>query len=283
MTEQAEIALRIERATAVDWLNALLNAPLDVVESTGLQIQKFGEAFAVAMPKQKDYPVNGTNATGIFEPATEALLDGYTAFFQKVGCGFGVSVSPVSQPDALRDWLQERGYTRGGRVPILYRRAAYPPPAPELPDGLRIKRIGPELALAWKETFGKMYVAYLTDWMTSLVGAPGRFHYLAFDGEIPVAASQMSVTDRVGFPHFTFVLPEYRGRGLQQAFTAQRIRDAAEAGCEWLASTADEDTPEEPGYSLRNLIACGFALLHYSQGYDAPAQTLPSQFEKTGE
>ena len=51
MTEQDEIALRIERAIATDWLNSLLNAPPDVVEATGLRVQKFGSAFAVAMPK----------------------------------------------------------------------------------------------------------------------------------------------------------------------------------------------------------------------------------------
>ena len=267
MTEQNPIALRIERATAADWLDSLLNAPPDVVEATGLRVQKFGAAFAAAMPKQTHYPVNGTGGVGISEPATDALLDNFTAFFQEVGCKFGVSATPICKPDALGDWLLARGYTRGGRVPILYRSAANPPP---MPESLRVERIGADRAALWKDTFGRMYVPYLTDWMASFIGRPGRFHYLAFEGETPVAASQMSMTDAVACLHFSGVLREHRGRGIQRAFIAQRLRDAAEAGCEWATSTADEDTPAEPGYSMRNLLASGFTLLHYSQGYDAP-------------
>ena len=181
--------------------------------------------------------MNGTNATGTFEPATEALLDDYAAFFREIGCGFGVSVSPVSQPDALLDWLQKRGYTRGGRVPILYRSASNPPPAPELPGGLRVARIGRGAGRAVERDFrAECMWGTSPNWMASLVGKPGRFHYLAFEGEIPVAASQMSMTDGVAFPHFTFVLPEYRGRGIQRALDrALRIQDAAEAGCDWLS------------------------------------------------
>ena len=271
MTEPNSIALRIEQAAATDWLNSLLNAPPDVIETTGLRIQKFGSAFAAIMPKQKDYPVNGANAVGIFEPATDALLDDLAAFFQNAGIPFGIGVTPVSRPGTLTERLLERGFKPGGRVTVLYRSALNPPSAPTMPDNLRVERIGAEQAALWKDLFGRMYVPYLTDWMASFVGKPGRFHYLAFDGETPVAASQMSLTDGVGFPHFSGVLPEYRGRGIQRAFIARRIQDAASAGCEWLCSTADEDTPEEPGYSLRNLIASGFARLHHAQGYDAPA------------
>ena len=273
MTEQYRIALRIEQAAATDWLNSLLNAPPPVVEATGLRVQRFGGAFATTMPKQERYPVNGASAVGIFEPATPTLLDDLTAYFKEAGVGFGISVNTVSRPESLLEWLMERGFKRGGRVPVLYRRVANPPPVPE---GVRVERMRADQAALWRGVFGRMYVPYLADWMASFVGKPDRFHYLAYDGETPVAASQMSVTEGVACLHFSGVLPDYRGRGIQRAFIAQRLRDAAEAGCEWATSTADEDTPEEPAYSMRNLLACGFTLLHYSQGYDAPAYTAQS-------
>ena len=268
MTEASAIALRIERAAATDWLNTLLDAPPGVVEATGLRVQRFGTAYATAMPRQKHYPINGTGATGLFEPASASLLDEYAAFFHDIGCGFGVSLSPVTRPDALTDWLRERGYTPGGRIPVLYRRAADPPP---LPASVRIERIDAAQADLWRDTFGRMYVGYLADLMASFIGRPGRFHYLAFVGDTPAAASQMSITDGVACPHFSGVLSAYRGRGIQRGFIARRIRDALDAGCEWITTTCDEDTPEEPGYSMRNLLASGFTLLHHTQGYDAPA------------
>ena len=274
MTKQEEIARRIERAAANDWLHSCLSAPPEVVASTGLRVQKFGAAFAVTMPKQEHYPVNGTNAIGLFEPATETLLDEVTAYFQQAGIPFGLGVTPVTRPDVLPEWLRQRGFTQGGRIPVLYRSTANPPP---LMGNLRIERITEDRAVLWREVFGKMYVPYLADWMAALVGRPNRFHYLAFDGETPAAASQMSVTDGVACLHFSGVLSEYQGRGIQRAFIARRIQDAADAGCEWAMSTADEDTPENPGYSMRNLLASGFALLHYSQGYDAPVPASPPQ------
>jgi len=263
-TNQEAIALRIERAVATHWFETCLAAPPDVIQMTGLLVQRFGSAFAVAMPLERQYPVNGANAVGLFAPATEALLDDLIAFFRAAHCGFGIGVGPLSRPDELTTWLLKRGFTKGGRTPVVYRSTAHPP---GVASELRVERIGPEQAAMWKEVCQQLFVPYLATWQAALVGHAGRFHYLVFDGAMPVAVSQMSVRDGVGMLHFSGVLKAYRGRGIQRALIAQRIHDAAAAGCEWVTSTADESTPEQPGYSLHNLRTSGFDLLHYSQAY----------------
>lgn len=262
---QREIALRIERATATDWLQMCQAAPPEIIQMTGLRVRRFGAAFTVAMPLARQYPINGANGVGILEPATQTLLDDLTSFFRESGCGFGIGVNPVSQPENLAEWLLERGFTKGGHIPILVRGTVN---APEDSTEFRVERIGPEQAAVWEAIFSSMYVAYLAKWQAALVGRKDRFHYLVFDGDAPVAVSQMSAMDGVGFLHFSGVLPEYRGKGIQRALIARRIRDAAEAGCAWVTSTADADTPEQPGYSLRNLLHCGFTVLHHTQGCD---------------
>ena len=264
-TQQQEIALRIECAAALDWRQMCDAAPPEIVQMTGLKTRRFGEAFTVLMPLERQYPINGTSGVGILEPATEILIDELIAFFRGAGCDFGIGVNPASQPENLAQWLLERSFAAGGRLPILYRSAANPPP---FATEYRIERIGPERAALWESIFARMYVPYLGKWQAAMTGWEGRFHYLVYDGETPIAVSQMSATNGVAFPHFSGVLPEYRGRGIQRALIARRIQDAADFGCEWLSSTADEDRPDAPDYSMRNLRAAGFETLHYTQGYD---------------
>lgn len=261
---QQATALRIECAAATHWFETCLTAPPDVIQMTGLRVQSFGSAFTVAMPLEQQYPVNGANAVGLFAPATEALLDDVIAFFRAAHCSFGISISPLSRPRELTTWLLNRGFIKGGRTPVVYRSTAHPP---DVVTELRVERITPTQAALWKEVCQQVFVPYLATWQAAVVGHAGRFHYLVFDGAMPVAVSQMSVRDGVGLLHFSGVLKAYRGRGIQRALIAQRIHDAAAVGCEWVTSTADESTPEQPGYSLHNLHTSGFELLHYAQAY----------------
>ena len=272
-----ELARHLDQATAKDWLRTCQTAPEEIVESTGLRVQNIRNgAWAVTMPKQEHYPINGPVGVGIFEPASEPLIDELMRFYREVDREFGIGITPTTLPLDLATWLIQRGFTISRRIPLLYRSVSQPSvPSATLPDGLRIEQVGRDQAELWRDTFGSMWVWYLAVWQAALIGQPGRFHYLVLDEKTPVAVSQMSTIDGVGFLHFSAVRKEYQGRGIQRALIAQRIEDAAKGGCEWVTSTADEDTPQEPGYSFRNLFACGFQLLHYSQGYDAPQKSSP--------
>jgi hypothetical protein len=57
---------------------------------------------------------------------------------------------------------------------------------------------------------------------------------------------------------FGTVLPAHRGKGVQRAFFAARIRDALELGAELLVTETGERVAATPDYSYANMLASGF-------------------------
>jgi GNAT superfamily N-acetyltransferase len=66
----------------------------------------------------------------------------------------------------------------------------------------------------------------------------GRFYVVEVDGR-PVAAAILTAREGVGYLAMAATLPEFRGRGYQQALIAARIGAAAAAGCELIVATAE--------------------------------------------
>jgi hypothetical protein len=100
---------------------------------------------------------------------------------------------------------------------------------------------------------------------SSTVGHPGWRHYLAYDGDTPVATGALYVRNGIGWLGMGSTLAPYRRRGAQGAIMAERIRDGAEMGCRWLVTETGEDRAERPNPSYRNMIRTGFIL-----GYQRP-------------
>ena len=136
---------------------------------------------------------------------------------------------------------------------------------------LRIERIGQAHAAAFAEVsctaFGMP--AVMQPWLTAGVGQPGWMHYLAFDGETPVAGGALFLKGDVGWLGIASTLPAYRRRGAQGALMARRIRDASELGCRWIVTETGEDTPEHPNPSYHNMLRTGFALAYQRPNYIA--------------
>ena len=78
----------------------------------------------------------------------------------------------------------------------------------------------------------------------------------------------------VTWPHGTHiafayaaVLPEARGKGIQAALIATRIRAARESGCTWISMETAEETLEKPSYSFRNARKMGFETMYLRPNY----------------
>jgi hypothetical protein len=63
---------------------------------------------------------------------------------------------------------------------------------------------------------------------------------------------------------FAATLSESRRRGAQTSLLARRVRDAASLGCSTVVCEAQEDLPDRPCQSFRNMVSSGFELAYYS-------------------
>ncbi|HEX7974816.1 MAG TPA: hypothetical protein VF498_10435 [Anaerolineales bacterium] len=67
--------------------------------------------------------------------------------------------------------------------------------------------------------------------VNGIIGGPGGYPYLAFDGEQPVSAAAMYAAGEVGRLGFGSTLELHRGRGGQSARFARRIAHGLKLGC----------------------------------------------------
>ena len=111
-------------------------------------------------------------------------------------------------------------------------------------------------------------------WLAAL-GRRDRWRlYLALDGPTPVATAALFLCDspagRFGQLTFGSTLPDHRGRGAQSALVARRIHDARALGAEWIVSETDEDLPDRPNPSYRNLVRLGLPAVYVRGNWGPP-------------
>ena len=132
--------------------------------------------------------------------------------------------------------------------------------APPHVDGVTVRAIGPDEASTWAEVivagFGteEPEAGAWRDLAPYLIRAPGEHFVVAERDGRSVGAAALFTRRKVGLMAAATVLPEERGRGIQAALLAERVRIAGAAGCEWLMATAATDGP-----SARNLEGLGFS------------------------
>lgn len=93
--------------------------------------------------------------------------------------------------------------------------------------------------------------------------------FLALDGDRAVGGGSLDVGEDAAALNGTSVLPEYRGRGIQQALIAIRLRCARERGC------AVACIHSRPGIATeRNAARLGFALVYHKAALVRPGPGL---------
>ena len=136
-------------------------------------------------------------------------------------------LTPGPNMEAVRDWLLGAGL---GRFPFV----SYPTLAPGVDEpslvdtGLEVRELaveeaahlaGPPAEAAWPE--------YLRT-----TGLPGFCHFMAFDGNRPVASAVLCTFEELGYLCMARTAEADRGRGAQRALIAKRIDKARVGGAE---------------------------------------------------
>jgi MOSC domain-containing protein YiiM/GNAT superfamily N-acetyltransferase len=130
-----------------------------------------------------------------------------------------------------------------------------------VPEGVVIRRIQPGETAAYtavrsgNPTAGGVSAGGPNPWpdvYERLARASSRMLFVAELDGTPVGNGSLHIGARTGWLRGTLVAPEARGRGIQRALIAARVRAAIEAGCDLVGASAEPD-----GVSARNLERTG--------------------------
>ena len=241
------------------------SVPPEPPAGCGAAVLELGPAVAVSAAGVGELACNRVQGPDLDRALAGGALDRVVAFYRDAGVRrFFVQVPPGAE--ALVPRLEERGFRAYNRWAKLYRGAV---PPPEVSTDLRIVTLGPDRALEFgrivHDAFG--WRGPVDEWMAGLVGRPGWRHYLALDGDEPVAASGLFISGEWAWLGPSATVTTERRRGAQQALLARRIRDALLRGCLHLSVETAEDRPERPVTSYRNVVRAGFRLAYARPNY----------------
>ena len=275
----------IEMTQYEDFFQAL---PGDAGERLGSELHREGSTLRLTAAGY-DHPMfNRVMGVGL-DPGSaaegpETVLDRAAAHYEAAGVRrWMLQLLPHVEPEGFEEAAGRRGIVRlrgwakhlGRTDQEISRRSE-----------LRIVRLDPEdaarkgskarLADAWAEILMRNFdfPPPFRGWLRALHGRERWRLYLALDGDTPVATGALFLSESdaglIGQLTFGSTLPDHRGQGAQSSMIARRIEDARDAGARWIVSETDEELPERPNPSTRNLVRLGLPVIYVRANWGPP-------------
>jgi GNAT superfamily N-acetyltransferase len=172
---------------------------------------------------------------------------------------FFIWLSPGPDIAVARGMIEQAGLTRlpWTRYPTLCRRHRGPV---QFTTDLDVRQVGAAEIAAATESLGEtLWPEYL--WSA---GRESFFHYMAFDGDRPVAIAALCVFEDIGYLGVAATCEGDRKRGAQQALIATRLARAEALGCALQVS----ETLTMLEHSHRNLRRAGFEEVYDKEVYE---------------
>lgn len=249
-------AERIEREAFRDMF---LAAPGALASRLGIETAEVGGATCT-VATGLDVGVRMFNRAiglGVDGPVSADDLDAIAGWFDARGVDLHVQVAPLPTNAGLVSLLAGSGFEPSYRW-MKFVRGLEPPP-----DVSSVIEVRP-LEQDESELFGQLVAtgfglpASVGEWLAPIPERTGWHCYLALEGGRPAGAAGMYVSGGAVWFGFGMVLPAHRGKGVQRAFFAARIRDALELGADLLVTETGERLAGKPDYSYANMLASGF-------------------------
>lgn len=257
--ERTEIAAWTEVFRAASWLTA---------EEAGLELHDIDGAVASIVRRADVLALNRVVGLGLHAPPGDGTLDRIVGLYEAAGVPrFFVQISPVAHMDVTAAALAARGFVHYNNWMRLYRAADVP--VPDVSCGLEVRPIETHEA----GLFGAIVVGgfgwptEVAELVADTVGRPGWRHYMAFEGEIPVATGAFFLAADLAWMDFAVTMEGKRGKGAQSALVSRRIRDAVALGCRGFVVETAEPTPSNEAPSYRNMRRFGFAAQYARPNY----------------
>ena len=256
----------------IEALKDLYNAASpEVVAASGLSVRPVGDATLIAVSRVDVLALNRLVGLGLgSSPSDAALAEALKAMDQTGSPRCFVPVAPTAASDGLGPRLERLGLRHYNNWMRLRRTLDdLPRRADSSPTSVEVRRIDS----AHADVFGRL-VATAFDFPPAIaplpsqtIGRPHWHHYLAFEGDTPIASGAMYIAGSAAWFSFAATDAAHRKRGAQQALIVRRLHDAADAGCKWVSVETAEDTVTRDAPSFRNLRRLGFEVAYRRPNY----------------
>ncbi|MET0674652.1 MAG: GNAT family N-acetyltransferase [Bradyrhizobium sp.] len=172
---------------------------------------------------------------------------------------FFVWLSPGPDMEMVRGRLAASGLTRvrWTGYPTMWRGSGSPV---RFSTGLDVREVGVDEIAAMRDPPDEMI---WPDYVRT-AGQEGCFHYMAFDGQQPVAIATLCTFEGIGYLTSAATAESHRRRGAQQALIARRLERAEALGC----TIAVSETLYMLEHSYRNLQRAGFEVAYDKEVYE---------------
>ena len=223
----------------------------------------FGSAYVCISPgEQSEFASSNHNRLHLCGAEPGLTADGIASLqklFADAGIGrYFVWISPGPDIEVVRRWLTDAGLMRRPYVSYLTlaRDARETAPAE---TGFDVREVDPQEV---ERLSGRLDGIVGPEYLRSL-GAPGVHHFMAFEGEQPVASAVLYAFEELGYLGMAMTAEPFRCGGAQSALIAQRIKKAVEVGCKIVVS----ETLSIAKHSLSNLQMAGFEVAYEKEVY----------------
>jgi hypothetical protein len=263
-----DVLLAMERFEVQGWEELYRAAPEDLREQYGIRTRTTPFATLLIVPGLDVLAFNRATGLGISVPADRRAIGWIGEVFAAARVPrYFVSVAPVAEPAALPNWLCAFGLRPYNRWAKLVRGLEEDPP--HAPTDLRIETIGADRAPDFASVLSRSFEwpPWVGIWIASTIGRGGWRHYLAYDGDRPVATAALYQDGTQGWLTWASTLPGYRARGAHNALLSRRILDARASGCCLLTMETAESRPERPSASYRNALVAGFRVAYFRPNF----------------
>lgn len=275
MTALAEAVLRAEVAAQIGWTQA--DPALCRRYGFTLAWRAGVACFAARRPLFGDELTFGHRAVGfgVFAPATTGVLDRIRRHYASLGAPCRIHVAEGATPLTAERALVRSGFVREERAFDLHllRVARAPHLAPV--EGLEVRRVkGPEIerfSSLVRDAFGdtgesgeyfrRTRIRLLRDHPRSAVAV------MATVGGEPAGTGLVIFARGFGSLYGGAVLERFRGRGIQKAVVAERVRIGLARRVRLFVSQTVPDSP-----SAHNLAECGFRVAWRMAHWVRPAE-----------
>jgi GNAT superfamily N-acetyltransferase len=254
------LSLKMKRLTA--WLET--KSQPDSLIRKQFHGTPFGDAY-VTIDRENQSPYASANLnrvhwcgkeSGMGADSVARLID----LFASEGVRrFFIWLSPGPDMDEVRGWIAQSGLSRVRRTgySTLWCKRRAPV---DFETDLDIRQVSAADIDAARDQLGEtLWPAYARS-----AGKDGFFHYMAFDGNRPVAIAALCIFDDLGYLMAAATKEADRKRGAQQALIARRVERAEQAGCSILVS----ETLYMLEHSFRNLQRAGFEEAYEKEAYE---------------